>query len=107
VYSKNHYNKIVVLHRSGNRFKTIAKALSVPRSAVVSIVLKRKKLGATRTHPRFCTNQERMDLVSTVSKNPAVTTTEITVALQRQENLLVGDHSSHAFIVRCREESHS
>uniref|UniRef100_A0A3B4YLX4 Centrin-3-like n=2 Tax=Seriola lalandi dorsalis TaxID=1841481 RepID=A0A3B4YLX4_SERLL len=75
-------DKIVARHKSGQGYKTISKALSVPRSTVASIIVKWKKFGTTRTLPRVgrpakLSNRARRALVRQVTKNPTVTLTEL------------------------------
>ena len=71
-------NGIVSRHRSGERYQNMSTALKVPKNTMVSIILKWKKFGTTKTHPRArCTaklsNWWRRALVREVTKNPMVT----------------------------------
>ena len=55
------FDKIVSRHKSGQEYKTISKALGVPRSTVSSIIVKWKKFVNTRTllrvsHPAKLSN---------------------------------------------------
>lgn len=73
---------IVARHKSGQGYKTISKALNVPRSTVASIIVKWKKFGTTRTLPRVgrpakLSNRARRALAREVTKNPTVTLTEL------------------------------
>lgn len=73
---------IVARHKSGHGYKTISKALNVPRSTVASIVVKWKKFGTTRTLPRVgrpakLSGRARRALARQVTKNPTVTLTEL------------------------------
>ncbi|XP_071322861.1 centrin-3-like [Trachinotus anak] len=75
-------DEIVARHKSGQGYKTISKALSVPRSTVASIIVKWKKFGTTKTLPRVgrpakLSNRARRALVREVTKNPTVTLTEL------------------------------
>uniref|UniRef100_A0A665W377 Uncharacterized protein n=1 Tax=Echeneis naucrates TaxID=173247 RepID=A0A665W377_ECHNA len=75
-------DEIVARHKSGQGYKTISKALSVPRSTVASIVVKWKKYGTTRTLPRVgrpvkLNSRARRALIREVTKNPTVTLTEL------------------------------
>ncbi|XP_018550156.1 centrin-3 [Lates calcarifer] len=75
-------DKIVARHKSGQGYKTISKALNIPRSTVASIIVKWKKFGTTRTLPRVGRPQKlskraKRALVREVTKNPMVTLTEL------------------------------
>ena len=57
-------------------------ALKVPKNIVASIILKWKKFGTSKTHPRAgrpakSSNRGRRALVREVTKNPMVTLTEL------------------------------
>ena len=45
-------DRIVSSHRSGEVFQNISAALKVPKNTVASIIVKWKKFGTTKTHPR-------------------------------------------------------
>uniref|UniRef100_A0A9J7XIJ6 Transposase Tc1-like domain-containing protein n=1 Tax=Cyprinus carpio carpio TaxID=630221 RepID=A0A9J7XIJ6_CYPCA len=49
--SKDLRDKVVDMHKSGDGYKKISKALSMPRSTVKSIIKKWKVFGTTRTLP--------------------------------------------------------
>ena len=50
--SVEHRDRIVLRHRSEEGYKSISAALKVPKNTVVSIILKWKKFGTTKTLPR-------------------------------------------------------
>ena len=50
--SKDHLDKVVKRHRSGDGYKNISKALNIPWSRVKTIVKKWKAYGTTKTLPR-------------------------------------------------------
>ena len=65
-------------HKYGEGYQNISAALNVPKNTVASIILKWKKLGATKTLPRVkLSNRGRRPLVREVTKNPMVTLTEL------------------------------
>ena len=71
-------DRIVSRHRSGERYRKISAALTVPKNTVASIILKWKKIGTTKTLPRAgrlakLSNRGRRTLVREVTKNPMVT----------------------------------
>jgi transposase len=45
-------DRIVLRHRSGEGWQKISAALKVPENTVISIILKWKKFGTTKTLPR-------------------------------------------------------
>ena len=75
-------DRIVSKHRSGEGYQNISSALQVPKNTVASIILKWKKFGSTKTHPRAgrpakLSNQGRRGLVRKLTKNLMVTPTEL------------------------------
>ena len=75
-------DRIVLRHRSGERYQNISAALKAPKNIVASIILKWKKCGTTKTLPRAglpakLSNQGRRALVREVTKNLMVTLTEL------------------------------
>ena len=75
-------DRIVSRQRSGEGYQNMSAALNVPKNPVVSIVLKWKKFGTTRTLPRAgrpakLSNRAGRALVREVTKNPMVTLTEL------------------------------
>ena len=71
-------DRIVSRHRSGEGYQDMSAALKVPKNIVVSIILKWKKLGTTKTilragHPAKLRNRGRRALVREVTKNQVVT----------------------------------
>ena len=91
-------DRIMSRHRSEEGYQNISAALKVPKTKMGSIILKRKKLGTTKTLPRAgrpakLSNRERRALVREVTKNPMVTLTELIVPLWRWENLPKGQRS--------------
>jgi transposase len=45
-------DRIVLRQRSGEGYQNISAALKIPKNTVASIILKWKKFGTTKTHPR-------------------------------------------------------
>ena len=75
-------DKIVSRHRSGEGYQNISSELKILKNTVASIILKWKRFGITKTHPRAgrpakLSNRGRRALVREVTKNPMVTLTEL------------------------------
>ena len=75
-------DRIVSRHRSGEGYQNISAALKVPKNKVVSIILRWKKFGTTKTLPTAghlakLSNRRRSTLVRDVTKNLLVTLTEL------------------------------
>ena len=75
-------DRIVSRHRPGEGYQKMSAALKVPKNTVVSIILKLKKLGTTKTLPRSgcpakLSNRGRRALVREVTKYLMVTLTEL------------------------------
>ena len=73
-------DRIVSSHRSGEGYQNTSDALKVHKNTVVSIILKWKKFGTTKTLPRAgrlakLSNRGRRALVREVTKNPMVAKT--------------------------------
>jgi hypothetical protein len=71
-------DRIVSRHRSGEGYQNISAAFKGPKNTVVSIILKWKKFGTTKTLPKAgrpdkLSNRGRRALIREVSKNPMVT----------------------------------
>ena len=69
-------------HRYGEGYQNISAALTVPKSTMVSIILKWKKFGTIKTLPRAgrpakLSNQGRRTLDREGTKNLMVTLTEL------------------------------
>jgi hypothetical protein len=70
-------DRIVSRHRSGEGYQKMSAALKVPENTVVSIILKWKKFGTTKTLPTAeLGSRGRRALVKEMTKNPMVTLTE-------------------------------
>jgi hypothetical protein len=74
--------KIELRCKSGEGYPKIPEAFKVRKNTVLSIILKWKKFGTTKTHPRDGTLarrsiRQRRTLVREVTKNPMVTLTEL------------------------------
>ena len=76
-------DRIVRRYRSGEGYKTISRALKVPKSTVSSIIRNRKEYGTIQTVPRAgrLSNRARRTLVRKVTKNPMTTLTELQSSL--------------------------
>ena len=72
-------DRIVSRHRSGEGYQKMFAALKVLKNTVASIIIKWKKFGSTKTHPRAgCSaNRGRRALVREVTKNTMATLTEL------------------------------
>ena len=75
-------DRIVLRHRSGERYQKMSAALKVPKNTVASIILKWKKFGTSKTllragRPAKLRNQGRRALGREETKNPMVTLTEL------------------------------
>jgi transposase len=75
-------DRIVSRHRSGEGQQKLSAALKIPKNTVVSIILKLKNFGTTKTlprpgHPGKLSNRGRKALVREMTKNPIVTLTEL------------------------------
>ena len=75
-------DRIVLRHRSGERYQNISAALKVPKNTVASIIHKWKKFATTKTLPRAgrpakLSNRGRRTVVREVTKNLLVTLTEL------------------------------
>ncbi|KAG2466986.1 TCB1 transposase, partial [Polypterus senegalus] len=75
-------DRIILRHKSGESYRKISAALTVPMSTVSSIIHKWKKFETTRTLPRAgrpskLSDRRRRALVREVTKNPMVTPSEL------------------------------
>ena len=84
--SKDPQVKVVERHRSGDGYKNILKALSIPWITVKTIIKNWKMYGTTKTlhrsgHPSKVDNQARMRLIREASKRPMPTLEELQASM--------------------------
>ena len=85
--SKNFWNKIVDLHKSGSSLGAISKRLKVPRSSVQTIVCKYKHHGTTQPpyrsgRRRVLSHRDKRTLVRKVQINPRTTAKDLVKLLE-------------------------